>query len=467
MPPKILGLLFLSLFAATLTKAQCDSINVPNAVVTDLEYCHGMSVPVIEASIPNNDYQVFWYDSDQNGNLIFEGIGFTPNNPGMYYAEVVHVASGCLSDSRMSVEVVEFPALSYSIVEQECINNEYYISFTIAGGSDTPVEVNAGEYEIEKLEEDLYQINNIPTGVSPIITIHDFHCNSAPLLMIPMNCSCETGSVPNAEMTYDSEVCFGEAPMSISATSPDDELFIQWYDAPIEGNLLHTGREFTPDEFGLYYVELSTSTGCVSDSRRIVQASENLELSLNAVEKKCMSENKEQFEVKLQIEGGIGFGFGLEISTGTLDQVNETEFWIRDIDSDVGLEVLALDNLFCSSELLTIESPPGCINPHNNNSEPEYEEGKTINLLAPTAFTPNGDGDNDFWKLSNKTVVEAEVMVFNRWGKMVYFSQNVNDEWDGTFKGKQVGVGVYPMMIKATLSDGQERIEKSSITILY
>ncbi|HEX2921573.1 MAG TPA: gliding motility-associated C-terminal domain-containing protein, partial [Bacteroidales bacterium] len=58
-------------------------------------------------------------------------------------------------------------------------------------------------------------------------------------------------------------------------------------------------------------------------------------------------------------------------------------------------------------------------------------------LGIPEIITPNGDGYNDTWKLKNIDMFpNAEVIVFNRWGKRVFESKNIlDDQWDGTFKG--------------------------------
>lgn len=467
MPKKSLGLLFIMLFTVVFAKAQCDDIEVPNAVVFDAEFCHGMEIPVLEAVVPNSNFQVYWYDAAQDGNLLFEGLGFTPNEPGTFYAEVMMIDSQCLSETRSIAELLEFPALSYSIMDQGCEDNEYYVVFTVAGGSNTPINIASNEYLVEELEVDLFKISGIPSGETPIISINDFKCDSGPILMLPMNCNCEPGSVPNVEMTYDSEVCFGESPMPLSASSPFEEYSIQWYDAPIDGDLIHVGNEFQPHSFGIYYVELVSPTGCVSSNRRIVQAHENLEISLIEMEKVCISETA--FEVKLKVEGGIGFNFAIESNVGTIEQINDQEFWIRNIDGNTSLEITALDNLFCASDMISISGPEECFYTDNVIEEPIEEDNikEELPVLAPTAFTPNGDGLNDYWQIKNTNVKEVEVIVYNRWKQVVFHSTNINEQWDGTFKGELVEVGVYPMILNVIFDNDRQRLIQSSITIIY
>ena len=70
-------------------------------------------------------------------------------------------------------------------------------------------------------------------------------------------------------------------------------------------------------------------------------------------------------------------------------------------------------------------------------------------------ITPNGDGSNDTWKLRNAELYpDAEIFVYNRWGKLVYHSRNAGDEWDGTYNGKILPNDSYHYVIH--LNDGSE-----------
>ncbi len=66
-------------------------------------------------------------------------------------------------------------------------------------------------------------------------------------------------------------------------------------------------------------------------------------------------------------------------------------------------------------------------------------------LGFPTAFTPNGDGDNDrFRPIQLNTEFVKNFRVFNRWGQMIYETTDLNDGgWDGTYKGAEQPREVY------------------------
>jgi gliding motility-associated-like protein len=70
-------------------------------------------------------------------------------------------------------------------------------------------------------------------------------------------------------------------------------------------------------------------------------------------------------------------------------------------------------------------------------------------IAIPNAFTPNHDGHNDKFDVIVKCPVDNYTMkVFNRWGEMVFSTDNTNDCWDGMWKGAHAAVGVYVYAIE-------------------
>ena len=85
-------------------------------------------------------------------------------------------------------------------------------------------------------------------------------------------------------------------------------------------------------------------------------------------------------------------------------------------------------------------------------------------IYIPTAFSPNGDGLNDTWKIPALAAFPAfELTVFNRTGEVVFQNKNVNIPWDGTFKGNPLAAGTYVYVINLKQSPG---ILKGSVLIV-
>lgn len=87
-------------------------------------------------------------------------------------------------------------------------------------------------------------------------------------------------------------------------------------------------------------------------------------------------------------------------------------------------------------------------------------------LLCPNAFSPNGDGVNDEWKVSYKSLVEFECHIFNRWGQEMMVLTNPAQGWDGKYHGKTVPTGVYYYVIKAKGADGRKYHRNGDINVI-
>lgn len=91
------------------------------------------------------------------------------------------------------------------------------------------------------------------------------------------------------------------------------------------------------------------------------------------------------------------------------------------------------------------------------------------NIFTPNAFTPNGDGNNDYLQIFGNLagVKKLDLMIFNRWGEKVYETNDVNFQWDGRFKGDLIESSVLVYVMKIVHLDGyNQKIFKGSITIL-
>ena len=88
----------------------------------------------------------------------------------------------------------------------------------------------------------------------------------------------------------------------------------------------------------------------------------------------------------------------------------------------------------------------------------EYTDSLNIRVLesyieAPNAFTPNGDGMNDEWRVAYKSIESYQCIIQNRWGRTVFKSTDPGKGWDGTINGKPAAEGTYYYVIVAYGTD--------------
>lgn len=98
------------------------------------------------------------------------------------------------------------------------------------------------------------------------------------------------------------------------------------------------------------------------------------------------------------------------------------------------------------------------------------EVGPEVVLYVPNTFTPDGDGFNEQWRpyLEGTDVQQFHLLVFNRWGEVVWESYNQEASWDGTYGGKVVPTGTYVWRITAGDPNTDEKYEwQGHVNILY
>ncbi len=69
-------------------------------------------------------------------------------------------------------------------------------------------------------------------------------------------------------------------------------------------------------------------------------------------------------------------------------------------------------------------------------------------LFVGNAFSPNGDATNDGFDVKTRYLDVYNITIFNRWGEIIFYSEDPNNSWDGTYRGNTVAVGVYPWLIQ-------------------
>lgn len=97
-------------------------------------------------------------------------------------------------------------------------------------------------------------------------------------------------------------------------------------------------------------------------------------------------------------------------------------------------------------------------------------EGCACKLMMPDAFTPDGDGKNDLFAPSYDCSISNYIFrIYNRWGQLVFESNNPNAGWNGTFESKEQPVGTYVYYVEYTGIEGntsEKRNEKGALTLI-
>lgn len=89
-------------------------------------------------------------------------------------------------------------------------------------------------------------------------------------------------------------------------------------------------------------------------------------------------------------------------------------------------------------------------------------------FLIPEAFSPNGDGVNDVFKIeAPEGLKSCEIRIFNRWGQILYKSNDMNNiSWDGKFNNEIVADGGYVVQVVAYALNNKYIYQNATVSVL-
>ncbi|MBW8050682.1 MAG: PKD domain-containing protein [Cytophagales bacterium] len=93
-----------------------------------------------------------------------------------------------------------------------------------------------------------------------------------------------------------------------------------------------------------------------------------------------------------------------------------------------------------------------------------------IQLFIPNAFSPNGDGENDVFRIIGSGITKIYLAVYDRWGVRVFETEDIKEAietgWDGKYKRKEQGMAVFVYYVKVKFVDGTSDTKKGDVTLI-
>src|SRR5437868_3089549 len=78
-------------------------------------------------------------------------------------------------------------------------------------------------------------------------------------------------------------------------------------------------------------------------------------------------------------------------------------------------------------------------------------------VFIPNAFTPDANGKNDEFRIHSEVLKDLTLLrIFNRWGQLVFETNDMDKGWDGTYNGKPLMPGVFVFYLDAVCLNGTE-----------
>ena len=89
-----------------------------------------------------------------------------------------------------------------------------------------------------------------------------------------------------------------------------------------------------------------------------------------------------------------------------------------------------------------------------------------MDVFVPNVFSPNNDGYNDYLEVYGPRLFNYQIEIFDRWGKLLYTSDNQKDSCDGTFNGNTLAPQTFIYIINGETVLGEKIKRTGNVTIV-
>ena len=231
--------------------------------------------------------------------------------------------------------------------------------------------------------------------------------------------------LPSFSVTTPQILCLNDLPLNISVENPADVYFYEWRTP--DGTLLGTSDNLDINAGGSYDVTATNTVTNCSRTERIVVNESNVATLLAS------------YVTIVDESNNLGASNTLSVSIDTINNnlgPGDYQFALLNTETNNRIPFAGYQDepLFEGIEggiyQIIVNDKNGCV----------PDATLLISVLQfPKFFTPNGDGQNDFWviKGANKTFYpNSSIDIFNRYGKLVAQFEVGDQGWDGTFNGR-------------------------------
>ncbi|MEO1263224.1 MAG: gliding motility-associated C-terminal domain-containing protein [Bacteroidota bacterium] len=394
-------------------------------IVEDSNGCSAvasMEIPFGDTVLANQDETLC-----QGETLIWNGMELSQDT---VLCQVFVQPNGCDSSVCLSLKVNPLPNLSINADGHFCEQDEVILS------------AGAHENYFWSTGEESPEITVSDPGIYQVTVTNDFDCKSSALVEL----------VPGVDFDVlaDNPSCFGDEDGVIVVENVSGGLSPFRYSID-GGSQFQNDRVFEGLPPGNYEVMVEDASGCQQEIFLILDAPDPI--FLDAID---------------DLEINLGESIVLDAATNLTDP---TVIWQPS------------DYLDCPSCLTTNAQPVFSIQYEievvdSNGCSAKDEVDITVidqsGIFIPTAFSPNGDGINDFFTVyAGASIYEvASLDIFERWGGLIFqkrnFLPNVDEEgWDGQIKNEPGPVGTYVFIVELLNVDGSRRVYHGEVNLLH
>ncbi len=364
----------------------------------DTAICEGSNVTLM-SGYSNTVFNILWQDGSSDSDFFISNAAV--NQSGIYTAQITD-AAGCTGSRSVFVNIYPLPSFDLGSDIALCIGDEAILQ--------TGLDTIYYSHQWNSSGIDTLSTFSVKTTATYIAIVQNriSGCKSSDEIKISFD------SIPIVNLGNDISVCEGtERIISNGYTSP---LYTyQWS----TGDTAASIKVSTAGIFSLFVF----NQGCVD--------ADQIKVSVNQTPKNLLAKDtiwctEDQTNLLFLDAGNAG-----------------NKYLWNTGDSSQQLQIKR-GGIYS----VKISDPSGC----NTNDSIEVIERCPFSMWTPNAFTPNSDGVNDTWEIKGMGIESLELLIFNRWGNIVWQTNKKEDQWNGNHysTGMPLESGMYVWVNKFT-----------------
>ncbi len=438
---------------------ECDSIinldlftivcNITSADIPIPAICFGENSGMIEFNIVNGTppFTYTWQELNNafsgSGNIASLGEIITINNipKGTY---IITIEDNFGNSDIIISDVTEPPAMALDFVPSD-FNG---VNVSCDDSNDGTLEViptgGVPSYTYNwQTNQSTASINNLAAGNYTVTVLDQVGCS------LVGNFEMIAPTALNLIVDFNNPVCDG--PSSGFAEVLQSEGGIGPYTFAVNNNSFTSDQIFESLTEGNYEIQMMDANGCITSVMETLLAPAIPKINLGA---------------DTSINLGQTYTFDPAFNNVNLESIIWTPSDDFDCQECLNPSFFPLNS---GAYTLIVISEDDCV----DTSTVQITVEKFRQFYAPTGFSPNFDGFNDYFTLYGGTEVDViqKLTVFNRWGAVVFETKDVpssidTNGWDGTFNGKSVNPDVYVWIAEIKFIDGEVISYSGDVTVV-
>ncbi|HXH19584.1 MAG TPA: PKD domain-containing protein, partial [Chitinophagales bacterium] len=386
------------------------------------------------SSIASGTLTYLW-DFGDSFNSINEDPEHTYAGDGSYTVTLTATSNvGCTATDTRTVEVYDKPAVSFS-ANSACFGDTTFFTnnSTLNGGTIVLYNWNFGDGS-NSLDVNPWHIYNATGTYKVKLTLtSDKGCVKTDSAAVVVN------KIPEVFISHNTPLAFcdgGDVTLTALAFPPPpiSSYSYQWSTNETDSFLAVTST-------GIYCVSVTDQNGCAADTCELVTVWDLPSVTASSSDDTV----SKGYPVQLSATGAQTYQWSADPPDATLNANDQNPIVTPMVTTTYTVAGTDANGCMDTATVTVIVVDDYFVHPAN-------------------VITPNGDAYNQYWFIENiLTYPDNEVLIFDRWGTLVFQAKAYDNTWEGTKDDKALPQGTYYYVIRF---DGTDMIYKGSVSII-